>query len=67
MVVAQSATIGALPLAVARNMGCEVAYLPGLTMRRKRPSSRTGFGACSRRSTRISSVFWASACCTQPC
>lgn len=34
MVVDQPASIGALPLAVARNMGCPVAYLPGLAMRR---------------------------------
>lgn len=34
MVVDQPASIGALPLAVARDMGCPVAYLPGLTMRR---------------------------------
>ncbi|WP_456154675.1 IS110 family RNA-guided transposase [Streptomyces chartreusis] len=34
VVVDQPATIGAPPLAVARGMGCEVAYLPGLTMRR---------------------------------
>ncbi|WSY37153.1 IS110 family transposase (plasmid) [Embleya sp. NBC_00888] len=34
VVVDQPASIGALPLAVARDMGCEVAYLPGLTMRR---------------------------------
>ncbi|CUM43938.1 Mobile element protein [Streptomyces venezuelae] len=33
MVVDQPASIGALPLAVARDMGCPVAYLPGLTMR----------------------------------
>lgn len=33
-VVDQPASIGALPLAVARDMGCPVAYLPGLTMRR---------------------------------
>lgn len=32
--VDQPASIGALPLAVARDMGCPVAYLPGLTMRR---------------------------------
>ncbi|MFE9387742.1 IS110 family transposase [Streptomyces sp. NPDC007025] len=32
--VDQPASIGALPIAVARDMGCEVAYLPGLTMRR---------------------------------
>uniref|UniRef100_UPI003FD739A5 IS110 family transposase n=1 Tax=Streptomyces luteireticuli TaxID=173858 RepID=UPI003FD739A5 len=34
VVVDQPASIGALPLAVARDMGCSVAYLPGLTMRR---------------------------------
>ncbi|MBC9719735.1 IS110 family transposase [Streptomyces sp. TRM66268-LWL] len=34
VVVDQPASIGALPLAVARAMGCEVGYLPGLTMRR---------------------------------
>jgi len=34
LVVDQPASIGALPLAVARDMGCPVAYLPGLTMRR---------------------------------
>ena len=34
VVVDQPASIGALPLAVARHMGCKVAYLPGLTMRR---------------------------------
>lgn len=34
VVVDQPASIGALPLAVARNMGCPLAYLPGLTMRR---------------------------------
>ncbi|MFJ1709957.1 IS110 family transposase [Kitasatospora sp. NPDC088346] len=34
MVVDQPASIGALPLAVARDTGCRVAYLPGLTMRR---------------------------------
>lgn len=33
-VVDQPATIGALPLAVARDEGVWVAYLPGLTMRR---------------------------------
>ena len=32
--VDQPATIGALPIAVARDVGCEVAYLPGLAMRR---------------------------------
>lgn len=32
--VDQPASIGALPLAVARDMDCPVAYLPGLTMRR---------------------------------
>lgn len=34
MVVDQPASIGALPVAVARACGCQVAYLPGLTMRR---------------------------------
>ena len=34
VVVDQPATIGALPIAVARDVGCEVAYLPGLAMRR---------------------------------
>jgi hypothetical protein len=34
MVVDQPASIGALPLAAARDAGCQVAYLPGLTMRR---------------------------------
>jgi transposase len=34
LVVDQPASIGALPLAVARDMGCPIAYLPGLTMRR---------------------------------
>ncbi len=34
VVVDQPASIGALPPAVARDMGCPVAYLPGLTMRR---------------------------------
>ncbi|MBO8203535.1 IS110 family transposase [Streptomyces smyrnaeus] len=34
VVVDQPASIGALPLAVARDAGCQVAYLPGLTLRR---------------------------------
>lgn len=34
VVVDQPATIGALPVAVARAMGVDVAYLPGLAMRR---------------------------------
>ncbi|GJF32573.1 hypothetical protein KNE206_52730 [Kitasatospora sp. NE20-6] len=34
VVVDQPATVGALPLAVARDTGCRIAYLPGLTMRR---------------------------------
>ena len=34
VIVDQPATIGALPIAVARHVGCEVAYLPGLAMRR---------------------------------
>ncbi len=32
--VDQPASIGALPLTVARDMDCQVAYLPGPTMRR---------------------------------
>jgi hypothetical protein len=34
VVIDQPASIGVLPVAVARDMGCPVAYLPGLTMRR---------------------------------
>ncbi|GGT77485.1 hypothetical protein GCM10010207_87330 [Streptomyces atratus] len=34
VIVDQPASIGALPLAVARDAGCKVAYLPGLAMRR---------------------------------
>ncbi|MFD0266065.1 IS110 family transposase [Streptomyces sp. NPDC127106] len=34
VVVDQPASIGALPLTVARDSGCQVAYLPGLAMRR---------------------------------
>ncbi|PJE97220.1 IS110 family transposase [Streptomyces carminius] len=34
VVVDQPASIGALPLTVARDTGCHVAYLPGLAMRR---------------------------------
>jgi transposase len=34
LVVDQPATIGALPVAVARDMGADVGYLPGLAMRR---------------------------------
>ncbi len=34
VVVDQPASIGALPIAVARDMRCQVAYLPSLTMRR---------------------------------
>ncbi|MFG3229557.1 IS110 family transposase [Kitasatospora sp. NPDC048194] len=34
VVVDQPASIGALPMAVARDAGCRVAYLPGLAMRR---------------------------------
>ncbi|MFK8844163.1 IS110 family transposase [Streptomyces sp. Ac-502] len=34
VIVGQPASIGALPLAVARDAGCQVAYLPGLAMRR---------------------------------
>jgi hypothetical protein len=34
VIVSQPASIGALPLILARDAGCKVAYLPGLTMRR---------------------------------
>ncbi len=34
VVADQPATIGALPVAVARAAGCQVAYLPGKAMRR---------------------------------
>jgi hypothetical protein len=34
LIVDQPASIGALPLTVARDAGCKVAYLPGLAMRR---------------------------------
>ncbi|WP_274918800.1 IS110 family transposase [Streptomyces sp. WZ-12] len=34
VIVDQPASIGALPLTVARDSGCKVAYLPGLSMRR---------------------------------
>ena len=34
LVVDQPKTIGALPVAIAQDMGIQVAYLPGLTMRR---------------------------------
>lgn len=34
VVVDQPNTIGALPIAVARDCGCEVGYLPGLAMRK---------------------------------
>ncbi|REE60936.1 transposase IS116/IS110/IS902 family protein [Streptomyces sp. 3212.3] len=34
VIVDQPASIGALPLTVARNADCKVAYLPGLAMRR---------------------------------
>lgn len=34
VIVDQPASIGALPLTVARDAGCKVAYLPGLSMRR---------------------------------
>ena len=34
VIVDQVASTGALPPTIARNLGCHVAYLPGLTMRR---------------------------------
>ena len=38
VIVDQPNTIGALPIAVARSMGIQVAYLPGLAMRKGRRS-----------------------------
>jgi hypothetical protein len=67
MVVDQPNTIGALPVAVARDCGCEVAYLPGLAMRKAadlypgksktdvpgtRSSSRIRRGRCRTRCAR---------------
>ncbi len=40
VIVDQPASIGALPLTVARDAGCEVAYLPGLAMRGSPTSTR---------------------------
>ncbi|GED83213.1 hypothetical protein TNCT6_02980 [Streptomyces sp. 6-11-2] len=34
IIVNQPASVGALPLTVARDTGCQIAYLPGLAMRR---------------------------------
>ncbi len=34
VIVDQPASVGTLPLTVARDAGCKVAYLPGLAMRR---------------------------------
>jgi hypothetical protein len=34
VIVNQPASIGALPLTIARDAGCKVAYLPGLAVRR---------------------------------
>jgi len=48
MIVDQPNTIGALPIAVARSMGIEVAYLPGLAMRRAADLCRA-----PRRPTRV--------------
>lgn len=63
VVVDQPASIGALPLTVARDAGCQVAHLPDLTMRRiadlyparprptpATPSSRTPSAPCRTRS-----------------
>lgn len=46
VIVDQPASIGALPLTVARDAGCQVAYLPGLAMRRIADlyPGDTGFG-----------------------
>lgn len=42
VIVDQPNTIGALPVTVARACGHAVAYLPGLTMRRRRPLPGSG-------------------------
>ena len=44
VIVDQPNTIGALPIAVARSMGMQVAYLPGLAMRRAADLERSRFG-----------------------
>ncbi len=49
MVADQPASIGALPLAVARDAGCRAAYLPGLTMRRITDGSAAPAGGGRRR------------------
>jgi len=46
VVVDQPSSIGSLPIAVARSMGIDVAYLPGLSMRRL---NRPRFFAASMR------------------
>lgn len=46
-VVDQSKTIGALVIAVAQDLGIDVAYLPGLTMRRV-ADSHEGQATCKR-------------------
>ncbi len=51
VVVDQPASIGALPLTVARDAGCQVAYLPGLAMRRIAdlyPGEAKAAGHCAR-------------------
>ena len=53
VVVDQPATIGALPVAVARDAGVMVGYLPGLSMRR---IADGGVTAPAKASTRISPV-----------
>lgn len=54
VVVDQDASIGALPLTVARDAGCRVAYLPELAMRRIADSER--YRCCARPPTR---PYWA--------
>ena len=77
VIVDQVASIGALPLAVARELGCHVAYLPGLTMRRiatstparprpmrkTRSSSPTRPGRCRTRCARSTSTTRRSPSC----
>lgn len=53
VIVDQPNTIGALPIAVARDSGCEVAHLPGLAMRKAADLYR----AKLRRILRMHSIF----------
>jgi hypothetical protein len=46
VVVDQPASIGALPVAVAQDMGSDTAYLPGLAMPNRRSASGNGQDRC---------------------